>query len=656
MEVLLRVEGCDDAFLAVALDATVASVRSQAGNGDWDFTLDSGGSDAEVLSDDVRLCDLPAEDGIVLRARLCQRLAAQHELENRFPDALDVRLKLRSSWFISKFLNRADGSLDGEGTRLLRLVRQAHGMAPVTDRYCQPPDARRLWDTLDEGAACTLLEACTDAGLTGEALYWRLCQRLFAFASVRGAAILAKCPPDGAEQRYQLLYEALRAPTVAIMLIEAGYPCVPPNGCASGSIVQGACASWHCRRTDVVAAVLNAGYVATASDLSTAIHNGRTETAKLLLQHCVERGVPLDQPGKDALIVVAARGSHTEIMQLLLEAGVDVGTRESPGRAALCAAASCDSCEGVQMLLRSGADPNPVPRQEADDNTDRPLRTAACTGSLAMIQMLLDAGARVDTLCLRAAARAYRVAACKLLVEATDGTVPVPPWPWHQMEGARPNKCKRQRDDYVKDILLPHADAATMDAALVGATEHGCPGAVQLLLAAGIPGEPDALARMPTTHASARGVAMLLASGYEVTPAVCVRLAPYVSWRCLKDLLGKAGLSVADDVRGPGGDSLLHVAARRGRSQWIQRILLESCSHVDCTNDAGDTPLAVAVQRRSHGRVVFEACALLRGGADPDRVCPDSREVVREAQKALSTCHKRWSTKMQQARRRDLRK
>ena len=305
------------------------------------------------------------------------------------------------------------------------------------------------------------------------------------------------------------------------------------------------------------------------------------------------------------------------------------------------------------MLLRSGADPKPSPRDDTDekDDTDRPLRIAACTGSLAMIQMLLDAGARVDTLCLQAAARAYRLAACKLLVEARDGAVPIPPWPWHQREGTRGNKYKRarQREDYVKDILLPHADAATKNAALVGATEHGCPGAVQLLLAAGIPGEPEALARMPTTHASARGVARLIASGYEVTPAVCVRLAPYVSWRCMKDLLGKAGLSVADDVRGPDGDSLLHVAARHGRSQWIQRILLESCSHVDCMNDAGDTPLAVAVQRRSHGRVVFEACALLRGGADPDRVCPDSRDVVREAEKALPSCHKRWSLEMRQA-------
>ena len=346
MEVLLRVEGCDDTFLAVDLDATVASVRSQAGNGDWDFTLDSGSGDAEVLSDDVRLCDLPAEDGIVLRARLCQRLAAQHEIADRFPDAVFVlgMRELCPCWFVTRFLNRADGSLHDEGTRLLRLVRQAHGVAPLTD---PPTYDLRLSDTLNEGAVCTLLEACMDAGLPGGTLYWQLCRRVVSFESVRGAAILAKCPSDDAG-RFELLLQALAAPTIAITLIEAGFPCraTPSWATCPVSIVQSACTQCRRRSSDVAAAALNAGYVATASDLSNAIRNERTEAAELLLQHCVKRGVPLDRPGKDAPIVVAARGNHTKIMQVLLEAGVGVSAASGPGRAV---------CSSFVRLLRRSA-------------------------------------------------------------------------------------------------------------------------------------------------------------------------------------------------------------------------------------------------------------------------------------------------------------
>ena len=92
--------------------------------------------------------------------------------------------------------------------------------------------------------------------------------------------------------------------------------------------------------------------------------------------------------GPDIRLVEAMADRNTELVQSLLDAGVDVDTARGDGATALLWAAHWDDAEAADMLLRAGANVN-----AADDRGVTPLARAAENASASMVSRLLEAGA-----------------------------------------------------------------------------------------------------------------------------------------------------------------------------------------------------------------------------------------------------------------------
>ena len=89
-----------------------------------------------------------------------------------------------------------------------------------------------------------------------------------------------------------------------------------------------------------------------------------------------------------ALYEAANRG-HTEILQLLLQAGTDPDKSKNLGWTPLHAAVANNRRDVAQLLLENGADP-----RVADDYDGwTPLHTATYNGQRGIVQLLLDGGA-----------------------------------------------------------------------------------------------------------------------------------------------------------------------------------------------------------------------------------------------------------------------
>src|SRR5262245_58097779 len=100
----------------------------------------------------------------------------------------------------------------------------------------------------------------------------------------------------------------------------------------------------------------------------------------------------LNQYENTPLMEAASRG-QAAIVRMLLEAGAD------PRRAnslALDFAVRLGNPDCVRLLLEAGADPNRSEPDEDDPGDPPPLFEAVQRNNLRMIEMLLDAGARVD--------------------------------------------------------------------------------------------------------------------------------------------------------------------------------------------------------------------------------------------------------------------
>lgn len=110
------------------------------------------------------------------------------------------------------------------------------------------------------------------------------------------------------------------------------------------------------------------------------------EAVKVLLK----RGAGLHGPRARDLAVRAAELDDVEILQLLLDRGIDVNTCDERGFHLLHAAARCQQ-PLVSLLLERGARPDVV-----DDRGKQPIHTAAVRDNLRAVKALLAAGARID--------------------------------------------------------------------------------------------------------------------------------------------------------------------------------------------------------------------------------------------------------------------
>src|SRR3974390_1123611 len=165
-------------------------------------------------------------------------------------------------------------------------------------------------------------------------------------------------------------------------------------------------------RTDLVFEFLSAGNAAGSSDedgvslLKWCAYYGDVSAMKYLL----EKGASISSLGENLGLDGACFHGHWRLCRFLIERGADVNrpdgdTGETPLHATLCTTDRLRRNIVMKVLLAHGANPNVAtkPNQETggfmrDCRTkgETPLHRAAAFGDEDAIQMLLDAGAKID--------------------------------------------------------------------------------------------------------------------------------------------------------------------------------------------------------------------------------------------------------------------
>lgn len=165
-------------------------------------------------------------------------------------------------------------------------------------------------------------------------------------------------------------------------------------------------------RTDLVFDYLAEGHPAKSVDsqgvslIHWCAYYGDVSAIRCLLAN----GESLGSLGDNLDLNGAAFHGHWRLCQFLVERGADVNkplpdTGETPLHAAVCKANRPAYDLVLKVLLANGANPNCVTKASAETGAfmrdartkgETPLHRAAAFGSAEAIQMLLDAGARVD--------------------------------------------------------------------------------------------------------------------------------------------------------------------------------------------------------------------------------------------------------------------
>jgi ankyrin repeat protein len=165
-------------------------------------------------------------------------------------------------------------------------------------------------------------------------------------------------------------------------------------------------------RTDLVFDLLAAGHAANSTDgggvplIKWCAYYGDVSAIKFLLAE----GESLSTFGDNFDLNGAAFHGHWQLCQFLIENGADVNfplpdTGETPLHAALCTSNRIAHDLVVKVLLASGADPSRATKaavetgafmRDCRTKAETPLHRAAAFGNEETIQLLLDAGARVD--------------------------------------------------------------------------------------------------------------------------------------------------------------------------------------------------------------------------------------------------------------------
>lgn len=165
-------------------------------------------------------------------------------------------------------------------------------------------------------------------------------------------------------------------------------------------------------RTDLVFDCLAQGHAATSAGpdgvtlLQWCSYHGDVSALRFLLAH----GASLESLGDLYHLNTAAFHGHSRLCEFLIEQGADVNrpveaTGETALHAALCTSDRRTHDAVVRVLLAHGANPNATTKPSAptdhfmrDCRTkgETPLHRAAAFGTEATLQLLLEAGARLD--------------------------------------------------------------------------------------------------------------------------------------------------------------------------------------------------------------------------------------------------------------------
>jgi uncharacterized protein len=195
--------------------------------------------------------------------------------------------------------------------------------------------------------------------------------------------------------------------------------------------------------------------------------NSKTSDGGSLMQWCayygdvsaikflLEKGETLQSLGEDMGLNAAAFHGHWRLCQFLTESGADANSRptdtwETPLHAALSSHRASQHCV-VKVLLDAGADPNIATNPLAESGAfmrdvrtrgETPLHRAAAFAAENTVQLLLDAGAKID-------------------VKDANGDSPLSWGSWH----LRPDSLLRK---LCYGGISIHPDRRPMDASLLG--------------------------------------------------------------------------------------------------------------------------------------------------------------------------------------------
>jgi ankyrin repeat protein len=166
-------------------------------------------------------------------------------------------------------------------------------------------------------------------------------------------------------------------------------------------------------RTDLAFEYLAAGNAADSADkngvslIKWCAYYGDVSAIRFLLT----KGESLKSLGANFDLNGAAFHGHWRLCQFLIENGADVNrplpdTGEAPLHSALCKANSPAHNHVIRVLLAGGANPNCATRESIETDgfmrdcrtkAETPLHRAAAFGAEETIQLLLDAGAKIDS-------------------------------------------------------------------------------------------------------------------------------------------------------------------------------------------------------------------------------------------------------------------
>ncbi len=164
--------------------------------------------------------------------------------------------------------------------------------------------------------------------------------------------------------------------------------------------------------TDLVFDYVGAGHAVTSTDkdgvslLQWCSYHGDVSAIKFLLAH----GESLQSLGHYYGLNAAAFHGHWRLCKYLIEQGTDVNkpqpdTGETPLHAALCTTNRQAHDAVIKVLLANGANPNCATKpsvgtdhfmRDCRTKGETPLHRAVAFGAETTIQMLLEAGARID--------------------------------------------------------------------------------------------------------------------------------------------------------------------------------------------------------------------------------------------------------------------
>lgn len=338
----------------------------------------------------------------------------------------------------------------------------------------------------------------------------------------------------------------------------------------------------------IVAALIKAGAdpAATDSHGSNALHEAARGGHSAVLEQLLDAADPAAAAAADGqgcnVLMIACMALQTppELVQRLLDLGIDPAARDAAGRRAIDRAAETGRWSLVAVFDPAYAVPSQVAGGDDADTTDR--------APITLLREGLDEGREhaLDTVAALLGPRQLGA-----LFHDGDGALPPRQIEWLLARGADPEvRDGAGTTPMVKLLASGPAALASLQVMLQrGVSPAGAGGLARFLAACVTRGQPDASLQHVALELLDRGADPFAPSpGGDPALALAVRLG----WSQLFTRLVQSGVGLDD--RDSRGMSALHLAAALGREAMLKQLVAQGAAP-DLLAADGQTPLGVAL-------------------------------------------------------------